>query len=117
MSSVSSLLIRASRLNGSNFLTFLQTEFEEAIDDFLVADWDYFENQRNMVFQHNGALAGTFCSQRTRETDAIMACSFFGPYTLGLLFVGLCEGQSIGISPIAQRLPRSNSVLDRFSHQ
>lgn len=50
-------VIMPSRLNGSNYLTFLQTEFEEAIDDFPVADWDYFENQRNMVFQHDGAPA------------------------------------------------------------
>lgn len=58
MSSAGGPVIMASRLNGITYLTFLQTEFEEAIDDFPVVDWwDYFKNQRNMVFRHDGAPA------------------------------------------------------------
>ncbi|RVE40605.1 hypothetical protein evm_014745 [Chilo suppressalis] len=50
-------VILPSRLNGGNYLRFLQTELEDAIDDFPVVDREYFENLSNMVFQHDGAPA------------------------------------------------------------
>lgn len=50
-------VILPARLNGDNYLTFLQREFEDAIDDIPVIESDYFDQQRDMVFQHDGAPA------------------------------------------------------------
>lgn len=100
-------VILPARLNGENYLRFLQTDFEDAIDDIEVIETDYFDQQRDMVFQHDGAPA-----HFARDVRAHLTARFpggwigrGGPITwpprspditpLDFFFVGLREGQGV----------------------